>query len=137
MAAKVSLEIATPDRIFFQGDIEMVIIKTPQGDMGILPGHVPMVVAVNVGPIMIKKDGEWLEAALSEGFIEIKQHKLVLLTDSAEWPNEIDENRAKAAKQRAEERLQKQLSQIEYVQSRAALARAMARLKVKHDVKKI
>jgi F-type H+-transporting ATPase subunit epsilon len=56
--------------------------------------------------------------------------KVVIMTDSAEYPEEIDVNRAKAAKQRAEERMQKQLSQLEYMRSKAALSRAMARLKV-------
>ncbi len=130
MAATFNLEIVTPDRKFFSGEVEMVVLKTPEGEMGILAGHTPMVVAVAVGPIKIKKDGDWLEAVLTEGFMEVKQEKTVVLTDSAEWPNEIDINRAKAAKERAEERLHRQLDQVEYVRSQAALARALARLKV-------
>jgi F-type H+-transporting ATPase subunit epsilon len=113
----------------------MVILKTPEGEMGILKDHTPMVVAVSIGPIRIQKDGEWLEAVLSEGFMEIKQDKTVVLVDTAEWPNEIDINRAKAAKERAEERLQRQLSQAEYVRSKAALAKAMARLRVSREIK--
>ena len=89
-----------------------------------------MVVAIAVGPLKIKKDGEWLEAVLTEGFMEITHESTVILTDTAEWPDEIDVNRAKAAKERAEERLQSQISQAEYMRSASALARAMARLKV-------
>lgn len=135
MASMFKLEIATPDRRFFSGEVEMVVLKTPEGEMGILKDHAPMVVAIDIGPIRILQNGEWMEAFLSEGFMEITKEKTVILCDTAEWPNEIDINRAKAAKDRAEERLQRQLSQIEYVRSRTALARAMARLKVTKSIK--
>lgn len=135
MAKTFYLEIVTPDRSFFSGDVEILIVKTPNGEMGILGGHIPMVVAIAIGPIKIKKDGEWLEAFMSEGFMEIKQENSILLADTAEWPNEIDINRAKAAEKRARERLQRQLSQIEYIRSQAALQRALSRLKVAKVIK--
>ncbi len=94
-----------------------------------LAKHAPTVVAVSVGPLKINADGKWIEAVVTDGFAEIMPDKVILLTDTAEYPEEIDINRAKAAKQRAEERLQRQLSNIEYTRSKAALARAMARLK--------
>jgi F-type H+-transporting ATPase subunit epsilon len=103
--------------------------------MGVLEGHVPMVVAVDIGPVKIKKNGEWQEAVLTEGFMEVQPDKTIILTDTAEWPNEIDINRAKSAKQRAEERLQRQISQVEYMRSKAALSRALARLKIAKDIK--
>lgn len=135
MAMTFYLEIVTPDRNFFSGDVEMLIVKTPEGEMGVLGGHVPMVVAIAIGPIKIKKDGEWLEAFLSEGFMEIKQEKTIVLADTAEWPDEIDINRARAAEERARERLQRQLSQVEYIRSQAALQRAVSRLKVTRVIK--
>ncbi len=135
MASNFYLEIVTPERKFFSDEVEMVILRTPEGEMGILEGHVPMVVAVDIGPVKIKKNGEWQEAVLTEGFMEVKQDKTIILTDTAEWPSEIDVNRAKAAKQRAEERLQRQISQIEYSRSKAALSRALARLRVAKDIR--
>ncbi len=135
MASNFYLEIVTPERKFFSDEVEMVILRTPEGEMGILEGHVPMVVAVDIGPVKIKKNGEWQEAVLTEGFMEVKQNKTIILTDTAEWPSEIDVNRAKAAKQRAEERLQRQISQIEYSRSKAALSRALARLRVAKDIR--
>lgn len=135
MASKFYLEIVTPERKFFSDEVEMVILRTPDGEMGILEGHVPMVVAVDIGPVKIKKNGEWQEAVLTEGFMQIQPDKTVILTDTAEWPNEIDINRAKAAKQRAEERLQRQISQAEYLRSKAALSRALARLRVAKDIR--
>lgn len=135
MASTFYIEIVTPERIFFSGDVEMIVLKTPEGEMGVLHGHIPMVVAVAVGPIRILQKGEWSTAFLSEGFMEVKQDKTIILADTAEWPHEIDENRAKAAKARAEERLRNKLSHKEYIQSQAALSRAMERLKVKKEIK--
>lgn len=136
MANTFFLEIVTPDRKFFSGEVEMLVLKTPEGEIGILKGHMPMVVAVAIGPIRIQKDGDWLEAVLSEGFMKIMQDKTVIMTDTAEWPNEIDINRAKAAQERAKERLQSQLSRVEYMRSQAALQRAFSRLQVSSKMKK-
>ena len=130
MANTFYLEIVTPDRKFISGNVEELIVKTPEGEMGVLSGHMPMVVAIAIGPARIKKDGEWLDAVLSEGFMEVMQDKTVVLADTAEWPNEIDINRAKAAEDRARERLQSKLSRLEYMRSQAALQRAISRIKV-------
>lgn len=124
------LEVLTPERKFFYGEAEGVIFKTVDGEMGVLAKHAPTVVAVDVGTLKINSQGKWIEALVTEGFAEIMPDKVVILTDTAEYPEEIDINRAKAAKVRAEEKLQKQLSQMEYMRSKAALARAMARLKI-------
>lgn len=134
MASTFHLEIATPDRKFFSDTVEMVVVYTPQGELGILPGHEPLLVGVASGPIQIKKDGAWQEAALTLGFMEITQEKTVILCDTAEWPDEIDANRAKAAKERAEEKLVRQLSKLEYIRTQAALHRAITRLKVKKGI---
>ncbi|HOQ37170.1 MAG TPA: ATP synthase F1 subunit epsilon [Acetivibrio sp.] len=131
MSSTFYVEILTPERKFFWGDVEAIIVKTPTGEMGILKGHIPMVVFIDTGIIKIKKDDKWIEAVLSEGFMEVKRDRTVLLVDTAEWPDEIDVNRAQAAKRRAEERLLRRMNRTEYIQTKAALARAMARLKVK------
>ncbi len=124
------LEVITPERNFFSGEAECVIFKSVDGELGVLAKHAPTVTAVTVGPLRIKgADGKWIEAVVTDGFAKIMPDKVVIMTDTAEYPEEIDINRAKAAKQRAEERLQKQLSQLEYMRSKTALARAMARIK--------
>lgn len=128
------LEVITPERKFFSGEAESVIFRSVDGEMGVLASHAPTVAAVNVGPLRINAQGKSIEALVTDGFAKIMPDKVVILTDTAEYPEEIDINRAKAAKQRAEERLQKQLSQLEYMRSKAALSRAMARLKIgKHQ----
>ncbi len=124
------LEIVTPERKFFEGDVETVIVKTPEGEMGILKDHEPAVVTIDTGIIRILVDGQWKEAAVTQGFMEVTHQKTIALVDTAEWPEEININRAKEAKARAEERLQQQLALIEHLRSQAALARALARLKV-------
>lgn len=129
------LEIVTPERMFFSGDVEMVSLRTLDGEIGILANHAPMVIAVSVGPLRLKQDGEWLEGVVSEGFMEVKQNKTIILADTAEWPHEIDKNRAEDARKRAEERLHRKLSYVEHVRSEAALTRAMARLKVTKDIR--
>jgi len=132
VAPTFKLEIVTPERGFFSDDVEMLVVKTPQGEMGVLAGHIPLVAAIAVGSCRIKKKtGEMVEAVLTEGFLEIKQEKTIVFTDTAEWPDEIDANRAEAARKRAEERLAMKQSEVEYVRSQAALTRAMARLKIK------
>lgn len=135
MSESFYIEILTPDRKFFWGDVESVILNTPSGEIGILKNHMPMVALVEVGSIKIKKNGNWIEAVLGQGFMEVQQNRTIILVDTAEWPDEIDINRAKAAKERAMERILRQANQTEYIQSQAALARAMARLAVGKKMK--
>lgn len=133
--SKFYFEVVTPERKFFEGEVEMVVIRTPEGEIGILKDHEPAVVAIDAGVLKIFTEGKWLEAAVSPGFMEVTHEKTVALVDTAEWPHEIDINRAKAAKERAEERLRQKLSRIEYLRSQASLARALARLRVTKQIK--
>jgi F-type H+-transporting ATPase subunit epsilon len=125
------LEIVTPYRKFFSGYVEEIIIQSQGGQLGVLKDHAPMVITVDIGPVKILRDGEWLHAVLSEGFMKVMENKTTIICDSAEWPHEIDINRAKAAEERARERLQHQLSKEEYARTQSALQRALSRLKLK------
>lgn len=133
MAGTFTLHIDTPEKKFYEGAVESLVITTSAGELGILPGHLSMVVAMASAPAKMLVDGNWLEAAISGGFARIKNDEVVIIADSAEWPEEIEENRALEAKKRAEERLQSKLSEVEYMRSRVALERALTRLTVKHD----
>ena len=86
---------------------------------------------VVTAPIRIQINGEWKQAFVSDGFLELARNHIIMLVDSAEWPEEIDVNRAESAKERANERLHHRLSAHEYATTQAALARALARLKLK------
>ena len=124
------LEIVVPDKAFYSDEVQELVVKTPDGEIGILHGHIPMVVAISIGPVKIKKADKWLDAFVSEGFMEVTGNKTVLLADSAEWPEEIDINRAKAAEERARNRLKTQLGHMEYEKSVTALERALWRQKI-------
>ena len=124
------LEITASDRKFYNGECEMMIFPAIDGQQGILPNHESMGTAVKAGELRFKVNGEWKEAAVGDGFVEIMPEFVVLLADTVEWPDEIDIRRAKEAKERAQERLRQKESQREYYHSKAALSRAMARLKV-------
>lgn len=99
------LEILSPERQFFSGNAEMIVFPAIDGLHGVLPRHEPMVTALSAGEMKFKVDGEWRYAAVGDGFVEIMPEYVILLADTVELPEEIDVTRAKAAKERAEERL--------------------------------
>jgi F-type H+-transporting ATPase subunit epsilon len=130
MASKYPLEIITPEKVFFSGEVESLIIPTPDGYFGIQRKHEPMVIALEIGQMKISVDGTWKKCTTSEGFIEIRPDKTIIFSQAVEWPEEIDLRRAQEAKDAAEEKLRRKLSQWEYAQSKVALQRAMARLQL-------
>ena len=125
-----NLEIVATDKIFYKGQCEFLVFPGIDGEHGILANHEPMVAAVKAGELRYTVDGEIRGAAVGDGFIEVSSEKVVVISDFAEMPEEIDIKRAERAKERAEERLRLKRSEKEYVHSQAALSRAMARLKV-------
>ncbi|HQD50316.1 MAG TPA: F0F1 ATP synthase subunit epsilon [Defluviitaleaceae bacterium] len=127
---KTLLKIITPDRNFFDEEVDMVIFRTIQGDMGVLPGHAPLTTILSIGIIRIKQGEEEKRATLIGGFAEIQPDRITILADAAEWPEEIDKERAEAAKRRAEERLAKKTEDINVARAEAALKRALVRLEL-------
>ena len=130
MAKKFHLEILASDHPFYKGECEMLVFPGIDGSYGILADHEAMITAVNAGELRFQLDEEWHHAVVSNGFVEITPKKVILLADTIEKPEEIDKNRALAAKMRAEEQLRQKQSLREYYNTKAALNRAMARLKV-------
>ncbi len=125
-----NLEIVATDKVFYRGECESLVFPALDGEKGVLAGHEVMVSAVRAGELRYTVDGSQRIAAVGNGFVEILGDKVVLICDFVERPEDIDVKRAQAAKERAEERIRIKRSEIEYVHSQAALARAMARLKV-------
>ncbi len=126
-----TLEIITPDRVFYKGEATMVEMNTTEGEIGVLPGHIPMTVIVKPGILTIyEADGEEKEAALHAGFAEILPEKVTLLAEIIEWPDEIDRDRAEAARARAEERLRTATPETDMLRAQTALMRAVARIEV-------
>ncbi|MCI9278839.1 ATP synthase F1 subunit epsilon [bacterium D16-50] len=122
------LRIITPDRVFYENQVDMVEFNTTEGEVGILPGHIPMTVIVKPGVLCIgEPEGEKL-AALHAGFAEILPEGVTILAEVIEWPGEIDESRAVAAKERAEGRLQDKTPDTDIARAETALQRAIVRI---------
>lgn len=130
MASTFHLEIVTPDRKFYEDEVNMAIVRTVEGDVGILRDHVPSVVPLSIGVIKIKKDGKMIRATCSGGFVSIDEDKTTIITDAAEWPEEIDVERAKFAMKRAEERLKESNKEVDVLRAQIALNKALNRLRV-------
>ena len=124
-----TLRVIVSDKIFYDRKCVQLIIPATDGAMGILANHENMVVAVTNGDMRIQtEDGSWIEAAIGTGFAQISNNRAMVLADTAERPEEIDEERAKRALERAQVRLRQRQSLQEYHLSQAALSRAMSRL---------
>ncbi len=130
---KMKLNISTPNKDFFSDDVDMVIVKTTSGDLGILPSHVPLVTVLDIGVVTIKKKGEEKKATLNMGFLQVANNQVQILTDSAEWPDEINLERAREAKRRAEERLNSK-DEVDVIRAELALRRAINRISFKERV---
>lgn len=123
------LEILTPDREFFRGEAESLIVPFLDGDYGVEAGHEPVVSVLEPGTLHYKVEGQWHIASITTGIAQIMSEYTTLLVSAAEHPEEIDLNRAKAALERAEARLQKRENDQAFHSAQAALSRAMARMK--------
>lgn len=130
MAEIFKVEIITPDRIFYEGEAEFLEFTTMAGDIGIYAKHIPMTTVLAPGAVVIHKGDEEIVAAVHAGFAEILGDKVTLMAEIAEWPDEIDVNRAEAAKGRAEERISSKEENIDTMRAEFALRKALIRLDV-------
>jgi len=128
MAKLFNLNILTPEREFFDGDVEAVTAYAPDGSVMVLADHAPFIMPVSIGNISIKQNGVWDSSVNSEGFMEVRRDGVMIFVQSCEHPEEIDARRAEDARKRAIENMRQKQSMTEYRQSKVALARAMARL---------
>ena len=124
------LKIVTPDRIFYEGEVSMVEMNTTDGEIGVYSQHVPTTFILVPGVLAIHEDGEKKYAALHAGFAEVLQNQVTVLAEAAEWPDEIDVERAERAKARAEERLRDRADNINQMRAESALRRALTRIEV-------
>ena len=121
------VEIITPDRIFYTGDASLVEFNTTEGEIGVYKNHVPTTVVLAPGIVTIHEEAENKRAAVHAGFAEILNDKVTLLAEIAEWPDEIDIERAKAAEQRANERISRKDSTLDLKRAELALRRSLVR----------
>ncbi|MBP3039908.1 F0F1 ATP synthase subunit epsilon [Bacillaceae bacterium Marseille-Q3522] len=128
----LNVTVVTPDGSVYESDAKMVIAKAQSGELGILPNHIPMVAPLEIGAVRIKKAENTDLVAVSGGFIEVNHNKVTILAQSAESADQIDIDRAKRAKERAERRLHdRKVSNIDYKRAEMALRRAINRISVR------
>lgn len=130
------LKVISPDRIFFDGEADMIEVKTTEGDMGILKGHIPLTAIIEPGMLKIINDKDEKVAALLSGFIEVLGDRIIILAESCEWPEEIDVHRAEEAKLRAERRLKGEEGEINEARAEMALRRSLTRLEIAGQYKR-
>ena len=128
MPKTFNLLVLTPEKDFFNDEVTQIIISTPEGEMGIMAEHMPVIAIVSESVLKVEKDGLWRNAAVGKGFLDMSSDTVELFVDSAEWAEEIDLERSETALHRAEERLRGELSHIEYLRTHAAVSWATARI---------
>lgn len=126
----VQVNVVTPDGPVYDADVEMVSVKAQSGELGILPGHIPLVAPLQIGAVRLKKSGSTELVAVSGGFLEVRPDKVTILAQAAETVEDIDLTRAQSAKERAEQRLNKSTDDIDFKRAELALRRAMNRINV-------
>lgn len=125
------LKIVCPERMFYEGKAKMVELNTTEGEIGVYADHLPMTMILKPGVLTITEEDGVKEAALHAGFIEILPNKVTILAEVAEWPDEIDLERAERAKERAENRLANKDASVNILRAESALARSLTRISLK------
>ena len=127
----IKVSVVTPDGPVYESDVEMVSTKAQSGELGILPGHIPMVAPLQIGAVRLKNGGKTELVAVSGGFVEVRPDQVTILAQSAEQSDEIDIKRAERAKDRAEKRLQDhKRDNVDFKRAELALQRALNRINV-------
>jgi F-type H+-transporting ATPase subunit epsilon len=130
--AKLILEIVTPEAKTFSGEVDMVVLPGVEGELGILPMHVPLMTQLLPGEVRILQGGKETDLLVGTGFVEVSQTHVSILTDMAMADTEIDEQAAEEAMKRAEARVRdKDLNSEEVAEIERAIARSLAQLKFK------
>ncbi|HUU50768.1 MAG TPA: F0F1 ATP synthase subunit epsilon [Nitrospinota bacterium] len=131
MKMKISLEILTPDRQLVREEVDTVTAPGVEGEFGVLPGHTYFITKLGIGMASYSVGSEKKHLSISGGIAEIGPDRVNILTDVAEIPEEIDIERAKAAKERAEARLAGKTDEdVDYTRVWAALQKALARIRL-------
>ena len=133
MANTMKLQIITPTRTILDTEVESVILTTTEGDMGIFYDHEPVVALLAYKDMTYTQEGKKKKATTLGGFVEVTKDRIMILTDASELQDEIDIERAKRAKERAEKRLAKKGEGIDHLRAGIALKKAIARIRLKGE----
>ena len=134
--ATIKLEIVTPEAKIFSDDVDMVTLTGTDGEMGILPQHMPLMTQLVAGEIIAQKGKDTIFLAVGDGFVQITGDRVAILTDMAIEADDIDEAKAEEARRLAEARLAQKITDEEAAHIRAALTHSMTQIKVKRQRKK-
>ena len=131
MAASFSLSVVTPEKVFFDGETTQIIVRTTDGDIGILANHTSLVADLPSGPLKVRQeDGSWRTAAISTGLLKVGGNKVSILANAVEWADEIDLEWAKRSEEDARRRLQEKQDKHELDLAELKLMRALNRISV-------
>jgi F-type H+-transporting ATPase subunit epsilon len=126
----LQLEIVSPERLAFTDEVDMVVVPGIDGQLGILPKHTPLISALGIGELRIKKGGTEQTLLISGGFVEVRPDKVIVMADLAEHSEEIDEARAAEARRQAEQELESAKDPVDIARVRAALQTALMRERI-------
>ena len=124
------VKVITPDRVFYDGEVQHIVVRTTEGDTGILKNHENYVASLQVGEMKMKIDDEWKHAALADGVIKVGKDVTTILSHSCEWADEIDVDRAKKAQEKARASLESKKSDQEFDIATLKLKRAINRINI-------
>jgi len=127
--ATLKLEIVTAEGTVFADDVNEVVAWGIEGQLGILPHHAPLMTMLQPGDLLIRKDNEEHYLAISGGFLEVRPDKVIILANACERAEEIDIERAEAARRRADEILKTRPPDVDTAAAEAALRRSLARIR--------
>jgi F-type H+-transporting ATPase subunit epsilon len=134
--SNIKLDIVTAERVVYSEEVDAVIAPGAEGQLGILPHHAPLMTILDAGELVVRRGSEEDTLAISGGFLEVRPDRVIILADQAERAEEIDVERAEAARVRAEQRLKERgiTPGIDEARVEAALRRAVARLSVAEKI---
>jgi F-type H+-transporting ATPase subunit epsilon len=125
------VRIITPERVFYEGSAEMIEFNTVEGEIGVYKNHIPLTTVIAPGIVVITEGEEKRKAAVHAGFAEILGDKVTILAEVAEWPDEIDVDRAMAARDRAEKRLAEKADNVDIARAEIALRKSLVRIGIR------
>lgn len=128
---QLHLKIITPEKLIFDSEVNQVNVATEQGQIGILPNHANLMAKLEPGELVIKKGGKVDSLAVGDGFLQVSDNVLTVMTDLATYAGDIDERAVEEARKRAEQALQQTLSDEEYAETLANLEKSLAQLRIK------
>lgn len=127
---KIVLSLVTPERKVFEETVDEIILPGSEGYLGVLRGHAPLLTALKTGELSYREGSRWHATFISGGFVEVLPDKVTILADVGERAEEIDVDRARSARERAEKRLKNPDPDFDWDRARSALERSIVRMQV-------